>query len=42
MSRWVYSAIWWLSESTGVGLGHLAPYVFHQMIGGQLPCQRVR
>lgn len=28
-----FGVVWWLSETTGVGLGRFAPYVFHCMIG---------
>lgn len=41
MSKLIYKLIWDLSEFTGIGLGRYAPYVFHQMIGGDKPCERV-
>ena len=41
MSSWFYSVIWWLSENTGIGLGRFAPYVFHQMIGGDKVCKEI-
>lgn len=31
--RWVYTAIWNLSEWSGIGLGKYAPYVFKKIIG---------
>lgn len=31
--RSLWAAVWNLSESTGIGLGRFAPWVFHQMIG---------
>jgi hypothetical protein len=41
MSRWMYQVIWNLSEWSGIGLGRFAPYVFHQMIGGDKPCREI-
>lgn len=41
MSTWIYRIIWNLSELTGIGLGKFGPHVFHQMIGGQIPVEKV-
>lgn len=41
MSSWIYGIIWRLSEWSGIGLGRFAPYVFHQMIGGDKIVEKV-
>ena len=35
MNAWrsLWSAVWNISESSGIGLGRFGPWVFHQMIG---------
>lgn len=33
MKQKIYSLIWWLSESSGIGLGKHAPRVFEGMMG---------
>jgi hypothetical protein len=42
VGKFIYRIIWNLSEYTGIGLGRFAPYVFHQMIGGETPFYKVR
>lgn len=39
--QWAWLQVWNLSEWSGIGLGRLAPWVFHQMIGCDKPCRRV-
>lgn len=41
MSQWIYTFIWNMSEWSGIGLGKFAPYVFHQMIGGEKVAKRM-
>lgn len=35
MSKWFWTQIWNLSEWSGIGLGHLAPWVFGKMVGSK-------
>lgn len=30
-----WAFVWWLSETSGIGLGRFAPFVFERMIGGK-------
>lgn len=41
MSKWIYKFIWDISEFTGIGLGKFAPYVFHQILGGDMEAEKV-
>lgn len=29
----IWRFIWWLSETSGIGIGRFAPFVFERMIG---------
>ncbi|EDP9653362.1 hypothetical protein K9D89_000711 [Salmonella enterica] len=40
--RWIWRQVWMLSEATGISLGRFAPWVFHQMIGCNTPCRRMK
>ncbi|EKC9721110.1 hypothetical protein OQL67_004355 [Salmonella enterica] len=40
--RWIWRQVWMLSETTGISLGRFAPWVFHQMIGCDTPCRRMK
>lgn len=33
--------VWMASESSGIGLGRFAPWVFHQTIGCDKKCKKV-
>lgn len=37
----LWSVVWNISESTGIGLGRFAPWVFHQMIGCDHEAKRI-
>ena len=39
--QWFWERVWALSEWSGVGLGRLAPWVFHQMIGCNIEVKNV-
>lgn len=40
--RMLWAAVWSISESTGIGLGRFAPWVFHQMIGCDHDSKKVK
>ena len=42
MSKCFWTLIWNLSETFRIPLGRFAPYVFHQMIGGEKKVEKVK
>lgn len=44
MNLWrkLWGFVWCVSESSGVGLGRFAPWVFHQMIGCDCKAEKVK
>ncbi|EEC0859341.1 hypothetical protein AH311_002681 [Salmonella enterica subsp. enterica] len=38
----IWRQVWMLSEATGISPGRFALWVFHQMIGCDTPCRRMK
>lgn len=44
MNLWrkLWGFVWCVSESSGIGLGKFAPWVFHQMIGCDCKAEKIK